>query len=138
MQKRVIHKPLAILSAVLILLSTITLTVEKHFCGGHLVDVAFFGSAHKCSYMSPLGSSETTQMLKSCCTDTVDIIQGQDELQSSKLEFDKQLEFSGSAFIFKFKSLNYEYLKNLVVPYQNYRPPNIVRDIHLIDETFLI
>ena len=34
--------------AVLVLISTLSVSIEKHYCGDHLVDVAIFAEAEKC------------------------------------------------------------------------------------------
>ena len=43
-----LHKIFSLSMALLVLMSTVSVTIEKHFCGDHLVDVAIFSDAEKC------------------------------------------------------------------------------------------
>ena len=75
------------LMALLVLFSTVSFTVEKHFCGDTLVDVSVFSEAQKCG----MEAMEILQK-KTCCKDEIDIVKGQDELKVSSfddLDFNK-------------------------------------------------
>ena len=67
------------LMAILVLFSTVSFTVEKHFCGDVLVDVSVFTEAQKCATEAYEKEIETFTK-KSCCKDTVDVFEGQNEL----------------------------------------------------------
>ena len=67
------HKVFSIFMAMLVMFSTVSLTVEKHYCGDTLVDVAVFEEAKKCGMESSnMPVEEITK--KSCCKDTVDCV----------------------------------------------------------------
>lgn len=122
--------------AFLVLCSTVSITVEKHFCGGTLVDVGLFTPAKKCC---PDTSSFVIMSQEShCCNDVVDFVQGQDELLlSSQDEFNKfQAEFFGAFIISYFQLFASLPKKNL--PNYNYVPPKLVHDIHILHKVFLI
>ncbi|SHG57716.1 HYC_CC_PP family protein [Winogradskyella jejuensis] len=128
------HKIFSVALSVLVLFSTFSFTVEKHYCGNRLVDVAIFSEAQGCGMEMP---SKMT-MKKSCCKDTVDIIEGQDELQSvtfDDLDFESQTFIT--AYVYSF-SLLYESLPKQIIPHKDYSPPNLVYDIQLLDDVFLI
>lgn len=119
--------------AFLVLFSTVSFAVEKHFCGDVLVDTSVFNAAEKCT-------SDALDVLVAvdCCKNTVDIIKGQDELSVKTfqdLDFDQQLFLS--TFTYSFLNL-FEGLPELVVPHQNYSPPNLITDIHILDQVFII
>ena len=118
--------------ALLVMLSTVSFTVEKHYCGGNLVDVAVFSEANKCS-----GNMEQNTM-KSCCEDEVEVVKGQDELKFSKFE---DLDLIDQSFIasFAFVYTNlFESLPKQIIPFKDYSPPNLVFDILVLDQVFLI
>ena len=80
--KKVFHKISAISLALLLLVITTSWKVEKHYCMGHLIDVAFFVPADTCGMdMSTTGDDETIQ--KSCCDDTVIAVEGQNDVKPS-------------------------------------------------------
>ncbi|TYB78230.1 hypothetical protein ES674_00165 [Bizionia myxarmorum] len=119
--------------ALLVLFSTVSFTVEKHFCGDVLIDTSIFNSAEKCT---PDNAEVKTAV--DCCKDILDIIKGQDELSVKALQdldFDHQLFLSTLTYSY----LNlFEGLPELVVPHQNYSPPNLIADIQILDQVFII
>jgi len=78
--KKTLLKITSISLAFLVLFSTFSFTVEKHFCGDFLVDVAYVGHTDGCG-MESVTSSKTSK--KNCCKDEIHEIDGQDELQQS-------------------------------------------------------
>ncbi len=131
--KLFLHKTFSILLTFLVLFSTVSFTIEKHFCGDVLVDVSVFVEAEKCE----MEALEVLQK-KTCCKDEIDVIQGQDELKFSSfddLEFEQQ-QFLAS-FVYFYANL-FEGLSQQIVPHKNYSPPNLVRDIQVLNDTFLI
>ena len=77
MIKNILHKGFCTVMALLVLVSTLSFTVEKHFCGNTLIDVSLFSEADKCDMeMMEMELAKITK--KSCCKDVVDVIEGQD------------------------------------------------------------
>ena len=138
--KQVLHKISSFLMAFIVLFSTLSFTVDKHYCGDTLVDTAIFGKAQTCG-MEMMGQStlnkECSIVKKDCCSEEQAIIQGQDEL---KISFDT-LSFEQQTFIVSFVNsyiLLFEVVDNNTISYRDYSPPLVVKDIHKIDETYLI
>jgi len=129
--------------AVLVLFSTLSISIEKHYCGEHLVDVAIFAEAEKCGMeAADMGLAASDQdslfMQKSCCTDVVDLVEGQDELSVEKT---KELSQHQKVFLFSFAytfSGLFELEPQHHSPYEYYSPPNFVEDIQVLNEVFLI
>lgn len=127
------YKSFSALLALLVLFSTVSFTIEKHFCGNVLVDVSLFVEADKCAM-------EAQEMLqkKSCCKDELNVVQGQDEL--SLASFD-DLNFEQQQFIkvFAYTYVNgFESLPKQIIPHKDYSPPNLVTDIQVLDQVFII
>ena len=133
MLKQVLHKVFSIAMAILVLFSTVSFTVESHYCGDTLVDVSIFADANKCAM-------ESMEMLqkKTCCKDEVDVIQGQDELNVvSFKDFDLDQQQFLVAFAQSYLNL-FESLPKQIIPHKDYVPPNLIYDIQVLDEVFLI
>jgi hypothetical protein len=127
---------ISVAMALLVLISTLSVSIEKHYCGDHLVDVAFFTEAQKCG----MEASDTDTLLtkNSCCKDVIDLLEGQDELNSEKT---KDLNTNQKVFIMSFASV-FSGL-NLLEPqinaqFEHYSPPKVVQDIQILNEVFLI
>ncbi len=137
--KQVLHKIASILMAFTVLFSTLSFTVDKHYCGETLVDVAIFGKAQTCGMEMEQNNSNKDCSItkKNCCSEKQEIIKGQDEL---KISFDT-LTFEHQTFIVLFTSSYvslFENIENKNALYSDYSPPLVVKDIHKLDETYLI
>lgn len=134
--KKVFQKSGAFAMAFLMLFSTMSFTVEKHFCGQMLVDLAVFSEAETCGMEMHMSSSEE-KTEDNCCKEQKISVEGQKDL---KMSFD-QLDFPQQLFVASFA---YSYmdlfvgLPEQVIPFKDYSPPLLVRDIQLMDQTFLI
>ena len=124
--------------ALLLLLSTISWKVEKHYCMGHLVDVAFFLEADTCGMEINSDKDDIiSQDVISCCDDEVIVIDGQDDL---KLSFD-DISLDQQLFLVAFTSSYFNLFEGIdenVVPFKDYSPPPLIRDIQILDQSFLI
>ena len=123
--------------AFLVLLSTLSFTMEKHFCGDTLIDVAIFTKAITCG-MDMEAVSKISLEKKSCCKDELEIVKGQDKLKKASFEdlhLDQQ--FFLAALVHSFTNL-FEVLPKQVVPHKDYSPPNLVADIQVLDQVFII
>ena len=132
-----LHKSFSVTLALLVLFSTVSFTIEKHFCGDVLVDVSIFTEVEKCA-MEAFEMEQAAITKKSCCKDQIDVVQGQDEL--SVKTFD-DLDFGQQQFLatFTYTYLNlFEGLPEQIIPHRNYSPPLLVADIQVLDQVFII
>ena len=137
------HQIFSVALAVLVLVSTLSVSVGKHYCGEHLVDVAIFAEADKCGMEATdqgTESSEEDLMMaaKSCCSDVVDLFEGQDELS---LEKTKELNANQKVFVMAFAAVfsgsNLLELQN-PAPFEHYSPPILDKDIQVLHEVYII
>lgn len=136
MIKQSLYKFFSVLLALVVLLSTVSFTIEKHYCGDVLVDISVFAKTEKCGMEMPeVDTCEITK--KSCCKDEIDLVQGQDELIKTLIDFDVDQQQFIAAFIYSYINL-FEGAPKQVIPHKDYSPPNLVKDIHVIDQVFLI
>ena len=125
--------------ALLVLLSTVSFTVDSHYCGDTLVDSSLFGHVKTCGMevQQQSNSSECDISKKDCCSDEQVIVEGQDTLKTSFEKLDKDQQLFVAAFIHTYINLFFESQEDLN-SFRDYTPPPLVRDIQVLDQTFLI
>ena len=130
--------------ALLVLLSTMSFSLDMHYCGDHLVDFSMFDKVDTCLMKAEKSKTSgsscenmeiATEM--TCCSDIEVAIEGQDDLKISfdHLTFDQQ-QFVVS-FAYSFISL-FEGADDNRIPFKDYVPPPLLRDVQILDQTFLI
>lgn len=134
-----LHKTFSAALSLLVLLSTLSLTIEKHFCGDVLIDVAIFTEIEKCSDdLVQIDEANTSITKMSCCKDEIDVINGLSETTLKSFE-DLDVVLQHVIIAYSYSYINrFEGLPNLVIPHSDYLPPRLVEDIHLLDEVYLI
>ena len=136
--KQVFHKIMSFTMAFVVLFSTMSFTVNMHYCGGTLVETAIFQKAKGCGMEMQKPSTEGCAITKkNCCDDKQLIVEGQDELQLQldKISFEQQLFIT--SFVYTYINL-FEGLDTNESSYEEYEPPLVIRQIFKIDETYLI
>ncbi|ASV29553.1 HYC_CC_PP family protein [Maribacter cobaltidurans] len=127
--------------ALLVLFTTTSFSVDMHYCGDHLIDFSLSGDVERCM-MQPQISHETSscpmmEMKMDCCSDVELAVTGHDDLQISfyQLSFDKQLFIT--SFVYTYSCL-FENRHQEKVHFKDYSPPPLIRDVQVLDQTFLI
>nr|WP_100615201.1 hypothetical protein [Confluentibacter citreus] len=132
-----LHKAFSVTLTLLVLVSTMSFTVEKHFCGNTLVETAVFTEAKGCGM--DMSKFQTTENKKNnCCKNEVEVVKGQDKLKTTAfddLKYHQQLFFT--SYVYSFVNL-FEGLSEQIIPHKNYSPPNLVADIQVLDQVFII
>lgn len=126
------------LMAFLVLISTLSFTVDMHYCGDTLVDSAIIHKVKTCGMEMEKPSTQNCSITKKdCCNDKQVSIDGQDELQLSfkTLTINQQLFIASLTYTY---SNLFEGLEENVISYREYIPPLVIRQIYKIDETYLI
>jgi hypothetical protein len=122
--------------AILVMFSTVSVTVEKHYCKDHLVDVAIFGKAKKCGPEGEMPTKKTP--VKSCCDDVLEVYQGQDQLHKADYQFQiENLVFVPNSPIFAAGIIYISGFSKIHLP-QHYIPPNPEVNLLVLHQTFLI
>jgi hypothetical protein len=132
--KQSLSKIASFLLALLVLFSTFSFTVEKHYCGEFLMDVSFVGDADDCG----MDMEKISAKKKKCCKDEVHQIEGQDTLQQSSID---DFDFSKQQFLVSFYiSYNDLFIENesKKIYYKDFSPPEIPKDYQVLHQSFLI
>ena len=128
--RNLFHKCASFALAFLVLFSTISFTVEKHFCGEILIDQAIFSEAQTCGM-------ENIPGMEDHCNHQQVQVEGQDDLKHSF----EDLDLNQKIFLVTF-SLSYAELfaieEQQEVAFRNYIPPRLIYDIQVRDQVFLI
>ena len=136
--KKISHKILATVMAFVVLFSTMSFTVDMHFCGDTLVATSMFQKATGCGMEMEKPAAEGCAFVKSnCCKDKQMIIDGQDEMQLSiaTISFEQQVFIT--SFIYTYVHL-FEGADTAVTSYQAYQEPLVSRQLYKLAETYLI
>lgn len=126
--------------AILMFASTVSWTIEKHYCLDFLIDIAFFHEAEGCCMPSVMDQNPVLTAIDddSCCSDEVISVQGLDSLT-----FPDRDQIVVLPLFFVTPGL-YGHLYfvapegRLLSPFDNYPPPLLVKDVHVLNEVFLI
>lgn len=132
--RQVTQKFGAIMLAFLVLFSTLSFSVDMHFCGRTLVDLELFEKAQGCG----MTLEDGTMSSMGCCSDHQVIVAGQDHLQLPHVFGialpvvylpSNQIPIGSTSFSgFERKAVNYE----------NYIPPPLIQDLLVRHQVFRI
>ncbi len=125
--------------AFVVIFTTMSFTVDMHYCGDVLVDVAIFKEAKDCGMEMAMEAISTSPEVKrkSCCQDKQVFIEGQDELKHSF----EQLTIESAVFVavfYKAKELLLLGREGHTKSSDGYPPPEIITDLTILHERFLI
>ncbi|RIV49150.1 hypothetical protein D2V93_14565 [Flagellimonas taeanensis] len=115
--------------ALLVLVSTVSWTVDKHICMGRVMDISFFAHADDCG----MGMDMET----SCCDDESFTVQGQDDLKMSFDNFSLDQQLFLVSFVHSYFYL-FEGEAEETSAFVDYSPPPLIRDVQVLHQTFLI
>lgn len=127
------------LLTLLTVLSTVSFTVEKHFCGNFLIDISFFGNANSCGGEKEEDCSDAFKSeKKSCCKDELTYIKGLQNVD--KLLKEKTVVTKVVHAIWQTKTTHPEliFLQRYRIPFKNYTSPIITSNIQLLNMVFII
>lgn len=139
----IFHKIISFFLALLVLFTSFSFTVNKHICGGKVVNTALFVSADTCGMEmdvcknNPNRKTETGMQKKPCCQDVSKLIQGNKNNQQAQqvtISFPQVLFLQAfvSTFILKYQEAI------AIAVNKHYSPPNINIDIFSFFQVFRI
>ena len=137
--EQIFHKSIAVLMSFVVLFSTMSFTIDMHYCGDTLMDTAIFHKVKTCGMdmEKAINGSECSITKKGCCKDEQILVKGQNELKISydKLTFDQQ--FFITSFVHSYLNIIRGF-ENNITSYKKYVPPLVTRQLYKLDETYLI
>lgn len=132
------HKITALFMTLVVLLSTMSFTINRHYCGDTLVETALFHQVEGCGMEMDNPATESCAITKkSCCDEDQLTLQGQDELQLTVDKISLEQQVFIASFVYTYNQL-FEGVDQNNTSFQDYKPPRVVKQIFKIDETYLI
>ncbi len=104
---------------------------------GHLVDIALFSEAQTCGMDMENDPISEQEEFMSCCSQEVIIVDGQDNLKLSFNDFN----FDQQVFLVAITNYYFDLFEEpskLKILRSHYPPPILIKDIHILDQVFLI
>ncbi|OAB79725.1 HYC_CC_PP family protein [Cochleicola gelatinilyticus] len=138
--KQFFHKSMAIFMAAVVLMTTMSFTIDMHYCGDSLVDFSFVQKVKTCGMekaQATTSCENPTLSEKTCCTDKQVIKEGKDDLKVSFDQLTLEQQVFVASFTYSYLSL-FEGTESKDVPFLDYPPPFVKRDVQVLHQTFLI
>ncbi len=136
--KSFLKKISAFILSFVVLFSSMSFTIDKHYCGETLIDVSFFGKAEGCGMEGMKMNSNAKKIgKKKCCKDETIFI------ESSTFDKEKLISLESTTIEFVY-SYAYSYInlyQNIVLEkeyYKDFSPPDPEENIQVLFQTFLI
>ena len=137
MEKRLGHRIYSSLLALLVVFSSLSFTIDKHFCGDYLIDTAIFSEAKKCN-MDHSDTSEPETQPKGCCKDEIEVVQGVEIVKPSDFDdLDPINQLVVTCFLEAFYGL-YVSDSEPNIPHKHYISHIPIRDVVILNQVFLI
>lgn len=123
--------------AIVVLVSTMSMTVSAHYCGNILVDKTIIKPAQKCAMHDAPSQHDKENENKSCCDDEVKIIKGQDQLKLQSTDFELPQPTFVQALVYTF--FVKPVLQTDISPHSyEYPPPLYQGDFQAFYQVYLI
>jgi len=146
--KKIYAKTISFLLALIVLLSTMSFSLDMHFCGDDLVGFSFSEKSEKIDACMMKGAMTKTsssckvmvmgmEMKMDCCNDVEVVVEGQDYL---KISFEQRTigqQLFIAYFFYDYRNL-FEGSEANSIPFKDRSPPPLVRDVQILHQTFLI
>lgn len=139
--KQFFRKIVAIFLTCIVLFASSSFTANMHFCCDKLVDLAVLSKAKPCDEkierQEERPSKECSIGAMDCCSDQSFVKSVDENLRNAHLELGTDTLVFLQTFFYTYINL-FEGLDTNIVPFRDYSPPWIEKDILVLHETFLI
>ena len=138
--KQFLKKSISICLVFVVLFSTMSFTIDMHYCGGTMVDFSFFNNVETCEMEKEevtANCQNSTLSEKSCCSEEQFVQQGQDNLKETFSHITFEHQAFVAALIHSYIHLFEETITHEVSLVQ-YLAPFVTRDVQVLHQTFLI
>ena len=125
----------AVLMTLIVLLSTMSFTINQRYCDGNLVDTTLFSKSESCKIVVQSNCCEITE---ECCDHEQIIIDGQKELPSRIVVESPLLKQYFVVSLQNFYLEKYDFHFESNVFYKKYIPPSLVFSKQIVHQVFII
>tara|TARA_R110000868_G_scaffold213709_2_gene463830 strand:+ start:19404 stop:19814 length:411 start_codon:yes stop_codon:yes gene_type:complete len=135
--KQVFHKLATLIMVFVVLYSTMSFTVDMHYCGDMLINTAIFHKAKPCGMDIEDTVSCHSDIKNNCCSKKQINAQCQDGLNIYIDKFTFQQQQFVASFVLAYINL-FEGFDESATLYKSYKPFLVIKQIYKLDETYLI
>ena len=138
--KNFITKVGSVLMAVLVLVSTMSFTIDMRYCDGDLLETTIFSNAEDtCSNeLSKVVTDTCCKPVKNCCSEDQIIIEGLDDLSSNSVDaLQSNSQILLAIWVRPYLQTFIGAIRN-IKPYEDYTPPKLIPDIQKLHEVYLL
>jgi len=125
----------AVLMTLIVLLSTMSFTINQRYCDGNLVDTTLFSKSESCKIVV---QSDCCKITEECCDHEQIIIDGQKELPSRIVVETPIVNKYFVVSLQKFQIKNHDFQSENSVFYKKYIPPSLVFNKQIVHQVFII
>lgn len=131
------HRFLSLIMTLLVTMSSFSMSIRSHYCGDDLIEVSLFSNTESCTAGETCSAQKETANFE-CCYDIIDVVESHEFLKTGSFEDFNTVHknFFSSYLIYTVES--FESIHWRPVPSHMYKSPNLIFDIHLLDEVYLI
>lgn len=135
--KITIQKIATTLLSLIVLMSTMSFTIYKHYCGEFLVDVSYMGEADGCGMNMDSNSEDQEVFKKKCCKNESEFVEASvfQKEQAVSLKEQQQTRLVFTDVIVKEIWVR---INENVHQFADIPPPDIEVDFNILYQTFLI
>ena len=134
----IVKKISTTLLSFIVLFSSMSFTIDKHYCGNNLMDVSYFGDADNCGSEEVTMNSRTSLIKQNnCCKDETTLLESS---IFNKEKFINLQHVDAEVLFFKANSYlgTYKDIAIEIEYYTDFSPPDIAQDIQVLHQAFLI
>lgn len=135
--KNSFHKYMAIVLALIVVFSTISVTLTMHFCGEKMATVSVLQDVKQCCADTQKADGITQVSKKTCCSDVKITKDSQTEIQTQNTTLSLHQKVFFTSFVTAYLSL-FESQNKQDFTFLDYSPPLVVKPIYKLDEVYLI
>jgi len=148
------YRIIALTMAFVMFATTVNLAIDMHYCQGKLQNVSFFGKAETCHdrmaakmkncpnhqmMMAEESSNQGCSMSKTGCCDSKSLhIQSDLDQLGFSSEFVVSTELQQLVVAFVTVFFNNDFIEKSTPNFQYYHPPIVVKDIPVLNQSFLL
>lgn len=134
------NKTIAVSLVLAVMFASSSFTVNMHFCCNKLVDMAVLNKAQVCDNAMKAQTNPSKKCSfekKGCCDNKSIVKEGSDNFQKTSFEMENQKLVFLNTFFYTYVNL-FEGLEQNIIPFRDYDPPLIPKDLQVLHEVYLI
>jgi hypothetical protein len=134
----IVRKISTTLLSFVVLFSSMSFTIDEHYCGNNLMDVSYFGDADNCGAEEVAMNSRTSLIKQNnCCKEETTLLESSIFNKEKFINLQhvdaEVLFFQANSYFGTYKDIAIE-----IEYYTNFSPPDIAQDIQVLHQAFLI